>query len=98
LGAAPPTAYGAVDKKKEEQEEEDDGRFQDPENEVGLFAYGQYDQADDEADRIYQAVDERIERRRKRPRLVNFPFPLPLPYTIVFFCLKKVVVYLSTPL
>lgn len=69
LGAAPPTAYGAVDKKKQEQEEEDDERFQDPENEVGLFAYGQYDQADDEADRIYQAVDEKIEKRRKRPRL-----------------------------
>ncbi|EXJ90788.1 hypothetical protein A1O1_03892 [Capronia coronata CBS 617.96] len=68
LGAAPPTAYGAVDKKKPEQEEDDDERFQDPENEVGLFAYGQYDQADDEADRIYQAVDEKIERRRKRPR------------------------------
>ncbi|EXJ82672.1 hypothetical protein A1O3_06486 [Capronia epimyces CBS 606.96] len=68
LGAAPPTAYGAVDKKKPEQDEEDDERFQDPENEVGLFAYGQYDQADDEADRIYQAVDEKIERRRKRPR------------------------------
>ncbi|KAL2404126.1 Pre-mRNA-splicing factor prp1 [Exophiala dermatitidis] len=73
LGAAPPTAYGAVDKKKQEQEEEDDERFQDPENEVGLFAYGQYDQADDEADRIYQAVDEKIEKRRKRPRLVNSP-------------------------
>lgn len=76
LGAAPPTAYGAVDKKKQEQEEDDDERFQDPDNEVGLFAYGQYDQADDEADRIYQAVDEKIERRRKRPRLVNSLPPL----------------------
>src|SRR6201996_8108191 len=54
LVAAPPTAYGASDKKKPEQEEEDDERFQDPENEVGLFAYGQYDRDDDEADRIYQ--------------------------------------------
>ncbi|KAI5290388.1 hypothetical protein KEM54_001673 [Ascosphaera aggregata] len=49
-------------------EEEDDERFQDPENEVGLFAYGQYDKEDDEADRIYQAVDERMERRRKLRR------------------------------
>ena len=71
LGAAPPTAYGASDKKKPEQEEEqDDERFQDPENEVGLFAYGQYDRDDDEADRIYQDVDEKMERRRKIRRLV----------------------------
>lgn len=71
LGAAPPTAYGAADKKKPEQEEEDDERFQDPENEVGLFAYGQYDRDDDEADRIYQDVDEKMERRRKARRLVH---------------------------
>ena len=70
LGAAPPTAYGATDKKKSEQEEEDDERFQDPENEVGLFAYGQYDREDDEADRIYQDVDEKMDRRRKIRRLV----------------------------
>ena len=65
LGAAPPTAYGA---KKEE--EEDDERFQDPENEVGLFASGAYDKDDDEADRIYQEVDERMDRRRKIRRFV----------------------------
>jgi pre-mRNA-processing factor 6 len=69
LGAAPPTAYGATDKKKQE-EEEDDERFQDPENEVGLFAYGQYDREDDEADRIYQDVDDRMAKRRKARRLV----------------------------
>ncbi|RMD41210.1 hypothetical protein DV735_g3906, partial [Chaetothyriales sp. CBS 134920] len=67
LGASAPTAYGVSDKGKSDQnkeEPEDDDRFQDPENEVGLFAYGQYDRDDDEADRIYQAVDERMERRR----------------------------------
>ncbi|KAI5293208.1 hypothetical protein KEM52_005745 [Ascosphaera acerosa] len=48
--------------------DDDDERFQDPENEVGLFAYGSYDREDDEADRIYQAVDERMERRRKLRR------------------------------
>jgi pre-mRNA-processing factor 6 len=84
LGAAPPTAYGASDKKKPEQEEEDDERFQDPENEVGLFAYGQYDRDDDEADRIYQDVDEKMERRRKARRLVHsipsaFLFPTQSP-------------------
>lgn len=68
LGQAPPTAYGAPEKKEENDEEDD--RFQDPENEVGLFANGAYDRDDDEADRIYQEVDEKMERRRKHRRLV----------------------------
>ncbi|MCJ1413774.1 hypothetical protein MMC32_000099 [Xylographa parallela] len=63
LGAAPPTAYGAPEKK--EENDDDDERFQDPENEVGLFANGAYDRDDDEADRIYQEVDEKMDRRRK---------------------------------
>lgn len=45
-----------------------DGRFQDPDNEVGLFAYGQFDQEDDEADRIYKEVDEKMDKRRKARR------------------------------
>lgn len=49
LGAAPPTAYGATEKKEEDND--DDERFQDPENETGLFANGQFDRDDDEADR-----------------------------------------------
>ncbi|GAB1215924.1 hypothetical protein ATERTT37_005122 [Aspergillus terreus] len=72
LGAAPPTAYGAGREKggKDEkpEEEEEDERFQDPDNEVGLFAYGQFDQEDDEADRIYREVDEKMDRRRKARR------------------------------
>ncbi|OJD14557.1 hypothetical protein AJ78_05107 [Emergomyces pasteurianus Ep9510] len=76
LGAAPPTAYGTSnrgekgkgDKAEKAVEEEEDDRFQDPENEVGLFAYGQYDRDDDEADRIYQEVDEKMDRRRKLRR------------------------------
>ncbi|MCJ1366193.1 hypothetical protein MMC16_005319 [Acarospora aff. strigata] len=63
LGAAPPTAYGAAEKK--EDNDDDDERYQDPENEVGLFANGAYDRDDDEADRIYQEVDEKMDRRRK---------------------------------
>ncbi|KAL4746791.1 hypothetical protein BDW72DRAFT_184209 [Aspergillus terricola var. indicus] len=72
LGAAPPTAYGATREKGKGEdkpaEEEDDERFQDPDNEVGLFAYGQFDQEDDEADRIYREVDEKMDRRRKARR------------------------------
>lgn len=75
LGAAPPTAYGAPEKK--DDNDDDDERFQDPENEVGLFANGAYDRDDDEADRIYQEVDEKMDRRRKIRRFVS-PFPIPL--------------------
>lgn len=66
LGQAPPTAYGATGK----EDDDDDDRYQDPENEVGLFANGSYDQEDDIADRIYQDVDERMDRRRRARRLV----------------------------
>ncbi|KKA22398.1 mRNA splicing factor (Prp1/Zer1) [Rasamsonia emersonii CBS 393.64] len=87
LGAAPPTAYGVGREKggkgkEQEEEEEDDDRFQDPDNEIGLFAYGQYDREDDEADRIYHEVDQKMDRRRKLRRLVfqsSFAYPSPYP-------------------
>ncbi|OQD73194.1 hypothetical protein PENDEC_c016G04857 [Penicillium decumbens] len=68
LGAAAPTAYGDKSREKggkEDKEDEEDERFQDPDDETGLFAYGQFDQEDDEADRIYQEVDEKMDRRRR---------------------------------
>ncbi|KAJ5779155.1 hypothetical protein N7457_006875 [Penicillium paradoxum] len=71
LGAAAPTAYGTTSREKggkDEDKEEEDERFQDPDNEVGLFAYGQFDQEDDEADRIYQEVDEKMDKRRRARR------------------------------
>ncbi|KAF2640362.1 hypothetical protein P280DRAFT_34147 [Massarina eburnea CBS 473.64] len=65
LGQAAPSAYGVVEKKEEERDEEED-RFQDPDNEVGLFSSGMnYDKEDDEADRIYQDVDEKMDKRRR---------------------------------
>lgn len=83
LGAAPPTAYGATEKK--DDNDDDDDRFQDPENEVGLFANGAYDGDDDEADRIYQEVDERMDRRRKIRRFVS-PFSyVTLPSSPFYF-------------
>jgi pre-mRNA-processing factor 6 len=91
LGAAAPTAYGNQSREKggkEDEKEEDDERFQDPENEVGLFAYGQFDQEDDEADRIYQEVDEKMDRRRKARRLV---LPSPSPQNHLFIGLAPVV-------
>ncbi|QIW96025.1 hypothetical protein AMS68_001543 [Peltaster fructicola] len=68
-GIAPPTAYGITAKKKDE--EEDDQQFADAENEEGLFASGNYDREDDEADLIYQAVDERMEKRRRARREIR---------------------------
>lgn len=78
LGAAAPSAYGVTEKKEEDEEED---RFQDPDNEVGLFSSGMnYDKDDDEADRIYQEVDEKMDKRRRVRRLVppHSLFPLPL--------------------
>jgi hypothetical protein len=81
LGAAAPSAYGVTEKKEEERDEEED-RFQDPDNEVGLFSSGMnYDKEDDEADRIYQDVDEKMDKRRRARRLVRllcFPGAPPL--------------------
>ncbi|KAF2028702.1 hypothetical protein EK21DRAFT_101596 [Setomelanomma holmii] len=68
LGQAAPSAYGVTEKKEEERDEEED-RFQDPDNEVGLFSSGMnYDKDDDEADRIYQEVDEKMDKRRRLRR------------------------------
>jgi pre-mRNA-processing factor 6 len=87
LGAAPPTAYGASQKKEEDDADEE--RYQDPENEVGLFASGAYDKDDDEADRIYQEVDEKMDRRRKIRRFVS---PL-----LASFCLPSSTPFISPP-
>lgn len=83
-GLAPPTAYGA-DKKKDD-DDDDDPRFQDPENEVGLFAGGAYDEDDDEADRIYQTVDEKMEKRRKTQRYWPPIYPFYSTLFIPFAC------------
>lgn len=57
--------------------EADDGRYQDPDNEVGLFAGGIYEKDDEEADRIWAEVDDKMAKRRQKQRLVlapSFPF------------------------
>lgn len=50
---------------------DDDGRYQDPDNEVGLFAGGIYEKDDEEADRIWKEVDEKMAKRRQKQRLVT---------------------------
>lgn len=58
----------AIDGKKgkEEEDDGDDERYQDPDNEVGLFAGSVYDKDDEEADKIWEWVDERMDRRKKQ--------------------------------
>ncbi|KAI0206060.1 PRP1 splicing factor [Astrocystis sublimbata] len=60
----------AVAGKKKDQEDDDanDERYQDPDNEVGLFAGGIYDKDDDEADQIWREVGEKMDKRNKRKR------------------------------
>ena len=83
LGQAAPSAYGVTEKKEEDEEED---RFQDPDNEVGLFSSGMnYDKDDDEADRIYQEVDEKMDKRRRARRLVPF-FSLPAASPHYLYC------------
>lgn len=49
---------------------DDEARYQDPDNEVGLFAGGIYEKDDEEADRIWREVDDKMARRRQKQRSV----------------------------
>ncbi|KAJ7873267.1 PRP1 splicing factor, N-terminal-domain-containing protein [Mycena olivaceomarginata] len=51
-----------------EEAEVDPDQFQDPDNEYGLFAGTTYEQDDEEADKIYQQVDEAMDARRRARR------------------------------
>ncbi|CAD6574529.1 MAG: hypothetical protein CYPHOPRED_005447 [Cyphobasidiales sp. Tagirdzhanova-0007] len=46
----------------------DEGRYQDPENETGLFAGTVYDADDQEADNIYESVEKKMDERRRARR------------------------------
>ncbi|KAF5352069.1 hypothetical protein D9758_009441 [Tetrapyrgos nigripes] len=54
--------------KRGEEPEIDQDQFQDPDNEYGLFAGTTYEQDDEEADKIYEAVDAAMDARRKARR------------------------------
>jgi pre-mRNA-processing factor 6 len=43
-------------------------QYQDPDNEIGLFAGTVYEADDEEADKIYEHVDRRLDERRKAKR------------------------------
>ncbi|KAF8151308.1 PRP1 splicing factor, N-terminal-domain-containing protein [Crassisporium funariophilum] len=54
--------------KRGEEAEVDPEQFQDPDNEYGLFAGTTYEQDDEEADKIYDTVDEAMDSRRRARR------------------------------
>jgi pre-mRNA-processing factor 6 len=56
--------------KRGEEAEVDPDQFQDPDNEYGLFAGTTYEQDDEEADKIYEKVDENMDARRRARRCV----------------------------
>jgi hypothetical protein len=99
LGQAAPSAYGVTEKKEEERDEEED-RFQDPDNEVGLFSSGMnYDKEDDEADRIYQEVDEKMDKRRRARRLVpRFHSAYTPPLCLCFRSIHRVFFHEQIPI
>ncbi|KAL2114536.1 hypothetical protein VUR80DRAFT_6021 [Thermomyces stellatus] len=61
-------ALRGEDRKEGDELGDDSERFQDPDNEEGLFAGGIYDKEDEEADQIWKWVDEKMAKRRKAQR------------------------------
>ncbi|GMJ13055.1 STARIK 1, EMBRYO DEFECTIVE 2770, STABILIZED 1 [Hibiscus trionum] len=77
-GAAAPSGVGRGRGKPGEEEEDDEGedkgydenqKFDEFEgNDVGLFASAEYDEDDKEADAVWEAIDKRMDSRRKDRR------------------------------
>ncbi|ORY92346.1 PRP1 splicing factor, N-terminal-domain-containing protein [Syncephalastrum racemosum] len=53
---------------KQEGDDEDDERYQDPDNEYGLFSGAPYEEDDEEADRVWAMIDQKMDERRKARR------------------------------
>lgn len=51
-----------------DDDDDDDGRYKDPDDETGLFAGTPYDADDQEADNIYEAVEKKMDERRRARR------------------------------
>lgn len=65
-----PSAEAVADAqaRRGEEAEVDPEQFQDPDNEMGLFAGMTYEADDEEADRIYEQVDKNMDARRRARR------------------------------
>lgn len=62
--------YSEAQARRGEEPEIDPEQFQDPDNEYGLFAGTTYEQDDEEADKIYDDVDQKMDSRRRARRCV----------------------------
>lgn len=60
--------YREAQARRGEEADYDPEQFQDPDNETGLFAGMVYEADDEEADKIYEAVDAKMDERRKARR------------------------------
>ncbi|KAI8097326.1 PRP1 splicing factor, N-terminal-domain-containing protein [Halteromyces radiatus] len=56
------------DVKAKTEGEDDEEQYQDPDNEVGLFSAAPYEEDDEEADRVWDMIDARMDERRKARR------------------------------
>lgn len=63
--------FSEAQERRGEEVTVDPEQFQDPDNEYGLFAGTTYEQDDEEADKIYDSVDDAMDSRRKARRCVN---------------------------
>ncbi|KAL5524399.1 PRP1 [Sanghuangporus sanghuang] len=61
-------AIAEAQARRGEEPEYDPDQFQDPDNEVGLFAGMTYEADDEEADQIYEMVDQNMDARRRARR------------------------------
>lgn len=66
-----PHLYREAQARRGEEIEPDAEAYQDPDNETGLFAGMVYEADDEEADKIYEDVDARMDERRRKRRQVN---------------------------
>ncbi|KAJ3316028.1 hypothetical protein HDV04_000237 [Boothiomyces sp. JEL0838] len=68
-GAALATAQAAAQGKgKRERDDDDFNQYEDPDNETGLFNGTPYEREDEEADRIYREVEQKMDERRRARR------------------------------
>ncbi|KAJ3276828.1 hypothetical protein HDV01_002883 [Terramyces sp. JEL0728] len=69
-GGAALAAAQAAAQGKGKRERDDDGfnQYEDPDNETGLFNGAPYEREDEEADRIYKEVEQKMDERRRARR------------------------------
>lgn len=73
-------ALSEAQARRGEETEYEPEQFQDPDNEMGLFAGMTYEADDEEADKIYEFVDKNMDARRRARRCVEWSVAFPGVY------------------